>query len=149
MLWSAYFTAHFASLLGQVSASARPLVPPVAPTQITEPLLEIEDPPSSQAVSNIESWRLSSPWKFTPTGVVKSPTVEIADLSCRRSSFRYFSCEYKMRVREFEASIFGPWIIRRTVFSQIDSEWVMYDQKERCAKFDPQDLPKYCFRYAQ
>jgi len=142
MSWSANMMAQLGIFAAQVAVPVA--TPP--PKQIIEPLLELEDPPSSQDISIIESLRLSSPWKFTPSGVLKTPSVEITDLACRRTAFRYFSCEYKMRAREFEASDFGPWNIRRTVFTQFSSDWVMYDEEERCAKLDLKDLPKYCFK---
>lgn len=140
--WSANLMAQLGIFVGQATV---PVAPP-PPKEMVEPLLELENPPSLQDISNIESLRLSSPWKFTPSGVLKTPTIQIADLSCRRTAFRYFSCEYQMRVRKFEGSDFGPSTIRRTVFTQFSSDWVMYDEKERCAKLDSKDLPKYCFK---
>lgn len=152
MSWSANLMAQLGIFVGQATAVAPPptapweTFSPPAPKKMVEPLLELENPPPSQDISSIESLRLSSPWQFTPSGVLKTPTVEIDHLVCRRTAFRYFSCEYQMRFREFEGSDFGPWTIRRSVFTQFNSDWVMYDEKERCAKFKPKDLPKYCFK---
>lgn len=151
MSWYARLVMQFGIAVAQTAATVSPQpawesYAPPAPKKAVEPLLELENPPSSQDISSIESLRLSSPWQFTPSGVLKTPTVETAHLVCRRTAFRYFSCEYQMRVREFEGSDFGPWAVRRTVFTQFSSDWVMYDEKEQCAKFKPKDLPKYCFK---
>ena len=135
--------------LGSASLShamAPPLAPPVViPLPDSDPPKEILDPPPSETIADIERLRLAEPWRFEPSGVLKTPSVELANVSCVKTAFRHFACNYNLRVRVYGETEFGEWESRRKVFTQLGSDWVMLDDEKRCSSIDPNYHPTYCF----
>lgn len=119
--------------------------PIVGPIPHAGPVQDIPDPPSTQTIGNIERLDIARPWRFEPSGELRTPTVEVEKLSCTKSAFRHFACRYDIRVREFGETQFGPWVARQKVFTQLGMDWVMFNAEERCSQIAPEDLPDYCF----
>lgn len=119
--------------------------PIVGPIPDAGPAQDIPEQPPAQTISDIERLDLAQPWQFEPSGALRTPTVEIAEVSCAKNAFRHFACKYQIRVREFGEAEFGPWASRRKVFTQLGSDWVMLNVEERSCNSDPKKLPAYCF----
>lgn len=119
--------------------------PIVVPVPNAGPVQDIPAPPLAQTIGDIERLNIARPWTFEPSGELRAPTVEVAKLSCAKSAFRHFACRYDIRFREFGESEFGPWLARQKVFTQLGTDWVMFNAEGRCSEIDPENLPDYCF----
>ncbi len=143
MLLTAYiFLASATVAETTVLPMKAPIVGPIADAG---PAQDIHEPPPAQTIDDIERFSLALPWKFEPNGGLRTPAVELAEISCAKSAFRHFACKYDIRVREFGETEFGPWHSRRKVFTQLGHDWVMLNAEERCSNIDPKNLPDYCF----
>lgn len=140
--------AHFIALGAYpvAAAIAPPSTPPILELRRDPALTEdISDPPSAQTINDIERLSLAEPWSYEPSGAMKTPTVEIANISCRKSAFRHFACQYDIRVREYGRTEFGQWYSRKKVFGKLGSDWLMLNAEARCSTIDAAHLPDYCF----